>query len=278
MTDGKVWLDTGLRDAAGPHISIFDHGFTVGDGVFEAVKAVDGEPFALTRHLERLARSAVGLGLPPVDLLLVRRAVEATLAANETLPLARIRITYTGGPAPLGSERGGHGPTLAVAVGPAKRHDPSTAVATVPWTRNERGALAGLKTTSYGENALAVTRAHESGASEAVFADTVGRLSEGTGSNIFVVVGGRILTPTLGTGCLPGVTRALVLAWLPEVVEEDVPVEVLQHADEVFLTSTLRDVQGVHRVDARELAAPGPVTKDVMAIFAVRAAADPDPT
>jgi branched-chain amino acid aminotransferase len=277
MSTDKVWVGTGLVDAEAPHLSVFDHGFTVGDGVFEAVKAVGGRPFALTRHLQRLARSATGLGLPTVDVNAVRHAVTETLLANDVPPLARIRITYTAGVAPLGSERGDHGPTLVVAVGAARPHADVTAIATAPWPRNERGALAGIKSTSYAENAKALAGAQRAGASEAVFADTTGRLCEGTGSNIFVVRDGRVLTPTLDTGCLAGVTRALVLAWVPDAEETDLPMEVLQDSDEIFLTSTLRDVQGVHRVDGRELAAPGPVTKDVMGVFAERSAAEHDP-
>ena len=277
MSTDKVWVGTGLVDAAGPHVSVFDHGFTVGDGVFEAVKVIGGRPFALTRHLARLARSAAGLGLPAVDTAQVRHAVTETLLANDVAPLARIRITYTAGEAPLGSERGVHGPTLAVAVGAIKPHAEATAIATVPWVRNERGALAGIKSTSYAENVLALAKAHAAGATEAVFADTTGRLCEGTGSNVFVVREGRILTPTLDTGCLAGVTRALVLQWVPEAEETDLPMSVLWDSEEIFLTSTIRDVQGVHRVDGRELPAPGPVTKEVMAVFAERAAADHDP-
>jgi branched-chain amino acid aminotransferase len=276
MSTDKVWVGSGLVDAAAPHISVFDHGFTVGDGVFEAVKAVGGRPFALTRHLRRLARSAEGLGLPPVDVDAVRHAVTETLLGNDVPPLARIRITYSAGIAPLGSERGDHGPTLVVAVGPSRAHAETTAIATVPWPRNERGALAGIKTTSYAENAKALSHAQLAGATEAIFADTTGRLCEGTGSNIFVVRDGRVMTPTLDTGCLAGVTRALVLKWVA-AEETDLPIETLLDADEIFLTSTLRDVQGVHRVDGREVAAPGPLTKAAMAVFAERSAEDHDP-
>jgi branched-chain amino acid aminotransferase len=179
--------------------------------------------------------------------------------------------------APLGSERGEHGPTLVVAVGAAKPLADTTAIVTVPWPRNERGALAGIKTTSYAENAKALAQALDAGATEAVFADTTGRLCEGTGSNVFVVRDGRVLTPTLETGCLAGVTRALVLEWVPGAEETDLPLAALQDSDEIFLTSTLRDVQGVNRVDGRELTGPGPVTKDVMAVFAERSAAEHDP-
>ncbi|MEU0004949.1 aminodeoxychorismate lyase [Streptomyces sp. NPDC006314] len=272
----RIWLDGGLRDLESAHVSVFDHGLTVGDGVFETVKAVDGRLFALTRHLDRLTRSARGLGLPDPDHDEVRRACAAVLEADP-MPLGRLRITYTGGYGPLGSDRGDQGPTLVVALGETTRRPDSTAVITVPWTRNERGALTGLKTTSYAENVVALARAHQHGASEALFGNTVGQLCEGTGSNVFVVLDGEIHTPPVASGCLPGITRALTVEWTG-AKETDLPLDVLQRADEVFLTSTLRDVQAVHRVDDRELTGtPGPVTAKAMRIFDERSGQDLDP-
>ncbi|MFE4591495.1 aminotransferase class IV [Streptomyces laurentii] len=272
----KLWVNGALRDAGDALVSVLDHGLTVGDGIFETVKAERGETFALTLHLERLTRSARGLGLPDPDLDEVRRACAAVLEANP-MELGRLRITYTGGLSPLGSERGGTGPTLVVALGETGRRPDTTAVITVPWTRNERGALTGLKTTSYAENVVALARAREQGASEALFANTVGQLCEGTGSNVFVVVDGRVLTPPVSSGCLAGITRALAVEWTG-AEETDLPLEILDSADEIFLTSTLRDIQAVRRTDERELAgAPGPVTAKAMRIFAERAAHDRDP-
>ncbi|MCM2577113.1 aminotransferase class IV [Streptomyces meridianus] len=272
----KIWLDGGLRDVDDARVSVLDHGLTVGDGVFETLKATRGGAFAMARHLERLARSARGLGLPEPDRDEVRRACEAVLEA-EPVELGRLRITYTGGLSPLGSDRGTAGPTLVVAVGATTRRPDSTAVVTVPWTRNERGALTGLKTTSYAENVVALARAHESGASEALLANTAGQLCEGTGSNVFVVLGGEIHTPPLASGCLAGITRDLVIRWTGARETELTP-DVLERAEEIFLTSSLRDVQAVHRVDGRELAdAPGPVTAKAMRVFDERAAADNDP-
>jgi branched-chain amino acid aminotransferase len=272
----RIWVDGGLREAADATVSVLDHGLTVGDGVFETLKAQEGRAFATTRHLARLARSARGLGLPEPDLDEVARACAAVLAAN-SVPLGRLRVTYTGGPSPLGSDRGDAGATLVVALGPANPRPDTTAAITVPWTRNEKGALSGLKTTSYGENVVALARAHAAGASEALFANTQGQLCEGTGSNVFVVVGGRLLTPPLESGCLAGITRELVAEWTG-AEEAELPLDVLAEADEVFLTSTLRDVQAVHRVDDRTLAgAPGPVTAKAMRVFAERSAADTNP-
>lgn len=272
----RIWLDGTLRDAEEAKVSVLDHGLTVGDGVFETLKAQDGTLFALTRHLERLTRSARGLGLPDPDLDEVRRACAAVLEANP-MPLGRLRITYTGGLSPLGSDRGETGPTLVVAMGETARRPDTTAVITVPWVRNERSPLAGLKTTSYAENVVALARAHRDGASEALFGNTLGQLCEGTGSNVFVVLDGELHTPPVASGCLAGITRALAVEWTG-ARESDLPLDVLERAEEVFLTSTLRDVQAVHRVDGRTLAlAPGPVTAKAMRVFEERAASDIDP-
>jgi branched-chain amino acid aminotransferase len=262
----RAWINGDLlSDPTAPVLGVTDHGFTVGDGVFEAIKVVDGRPFALTRHLERLARSAAGLGLPEVDDAAVRRGVAAVLE-DQALPLGRIRITYTGGPAPLGSGRGDAPPTLVVVADSMQPWPASTAVATVPYPRNERGALAGLKTTSYAENVVALAAAHERGASEAIFANLAGNLCEGTGSNVFYVVDGELRTPTLASGCLAGVTRALILEWYGGR-EVDEPIEAVAAASEVFLASTTRDVQAVSRWDERELEAPGPITREVAALW-----------
>ncbi len=274
-----VWLNGALVVEAEARVSALDHGLTVGDGVFETMKVVDGTPFALTRHLARLRHSADGLGLPvPADDVL-RAAVADTIAANpEAARTAhRLRITLTGGPGPQGTDRGTSGPTLLVALAPARPWPVTSKVVVVRWTRNERAATVGLKTTSYADNVVALAHAKAAGGSEAVFANSVGMLCEGTGSNVFVVVDGAVLTPPLSSGALGGVTRALVLEW-SRAVEHDLPLSVLDEAEEIFLTSSTRDVQGVHAVGDRALvAAPGPVTVEIAATFAARGGADLDP-
>jgi branched-chain amino acid aminotransferase len=210
-----------------------------------------------------------------VDEQQVRRAVDAVLEGQD-LPLGRIRITYTGGEAPLGSGRGDAPPTLVVVADAMKPYESPTAVVTVPWPRNERGALAGLKSTSYAENVIALAHAAERGASEAIFANLAGNLCEGTGSNVFYVVDGELRTPTLASGCLAGISRALLLEWY-DGREVDEPIDVLARADEIFLVSTTRDVQAVARCDDRDLQAPGPVTAQAMAVWATREAEDLDP-
>lgn len=272
----RVWFNGALLDdPTTPVIRVDDHGLTVGDGVFEAIKVVDSRPFALTRHLDRLDFCAAGLGLPAPDRVEVETAIAAVLA-EEDLPLGRLRVTWTAGPAPLGSGRGGGPPSLVVVASPMEPAATSTHAVRVPWVRNERGAVAGLKTTSYAENVVALAYARERGASEAILANTLGNLCEGTGSNVCYVIDGEARTPTLGSGCLAGVTRALVVEWC-DVVEVDEPLAVLDEAEEVFLVSTTRDVQPVSRLDDRELGEPGPVTLRAMTTWASRAAEDIDP-
>lgn len=275
MTE-QVWVNGSLMDAADATISIFDHGLTVGDGVFETLKAVDGRPFATRRHLERLHRSADGLDLRlPFSDDELRRAMAEVLASHD-LPLARVRVTVTGGTAPLGSERGEAPATVVVAVGPLHEMPPSTAVSVVPWPRNERGAMAGIKTTSYAENVKALAFAKASACTEAIFPTTTDLLCEGTGSNVFVGIGGRLLTPPLSSGCLAGVTRELVLE-VTDAIEEDIPMAGFLAADEVFLTSTGRDVQAVDRIDDRRLPVPGPLTQAAERAFHALAATTDDP-
>jgi branched-chain amino acid aminotransferase len=260
-----------LTDPDAPAVAARDHGLTVGDGVFEVVKVVEGRPFALEPHLERLVRSARGLGIAEPDLDAVRRGIAAVLE-GERLALGRVRVTWTNGLAPLGSERGAGPGSLVVSAAPMDPWADTSAVATVPWPRNERGALAGLKTTSYGENVRALALALERGASEAIFTNLAGRLCEGTGTNVFYVVDGQLRTPTLDGGCLAGITRRLVLDWYG-AVEVDEPIDVVvEQASEAFLTSTTRDVQGIHRWDDRELNAPGPVTTEVRKVWQEREA------
>lgn len=280
-----VWVDDRLVPAADAQVSVFDHGFTVGDGVFETTKLVHGRPFALTRHLARLATSAAAIGLPCPAEHRVRAGVFAVAAQVGDLALARLRITVTGGAAPLGSGRGAAPVTLVVAAAPVPPRAATESVAVVPWRRNEHGATTGVKSTSYAENVVALAAAGRAGAGEAVLANTAGELCEGTGTNIFCVHRDRVRTPPLSSGCLAGVTRALVLLWCPEVAEEALSLADLAGADEVFLTSSTRDVQGVHAVDGRRpggerAPVPGPVTARVAAAFAAAAAAaaaDDDP-
>lgn len=272
----RAWVNGQiLEDPKAAAIAVIDHGFTVGDGVFEAIKVVAGKPFALSRHLQRLAVSAKGMGLPPVDEQEVRRGV-AAVVQGQPLPLGRVRITYTGGEAPLGSGRGDHPPTLVVVADVMKPREGTTFVVSVPWPRNERGALVGLKTTSYAENVVALAYAAERGASEAIFANLAGNLCEGTGSNVFYVVDGEIRTPSLAVGCLAGISRALLLEWYG-AREIDEPIDVLLGASEIFLVSTTRDVQAVRQFDDTKLETPGPITSEAMRVWSTKERENLDP-
>jgi branched-chain amino acid aminotransferase len=278
----RLWVGTRTRGSlvadTSAQVNVLDHGFTVADGVFETLKVTPAGAFALTRHLRRLASSSAALGLPQPDMDVVRAAVAEVVAANaaDLGPLGRLRITYTAGVAPLGSDRGDAEPTLVVAVAAAPPWPETTTAVTVPWPRNERSPLAGVKSTSYAENVVALRYAHERGASEAVFANTTGELCEGTGTNVFVVVDGEVLTPPLASGCLGGITRELVLEWFGGR-EEALAASVLESADEVLLTSSTRDVHPVVRMDERSWSSAGPVGRALRAAFAERVAEDVDP-
>ena len=267
----RVWVNGRLTGVGEPAVAALDHGLTVGDGAFETCKVDQGQVFAATRHARRLDATLAGLGLPTADHGYLAEGIAAVLGAGPRIEFGRLRYSVTGGAGPLGSDRDDSPLTYIVTVGEQTRPPASASVAVVPWVRNERSAVAGLKTTSYAENVVALAYAKERGAIEAVFANTRGELCECTGSNVFVVRDGVILTPPLDSGCLAGITRAVTIEWCREegmdVREEAMPVEVLGEADEVFITSSTKDVLAVHGVDDRPLE-PGPVTARAAALFA----------
>ncbi|MBT3970314.1 MAG: 4-amino-4-deoxychorismate lyase [Actinobacteria bacterium] len=269
MTDfssGACWVNGQLVDRSTPSISAVDHAIVVGDGVFETLQVAGGTPFALTRHLARLRFSSDGLGLLPPDDDQVRQAVASVLDADPQAGL--VRITWSSGAGPLGSSRGDGPGTLIVATQKTNVWEASTRVHLCPWTRNEHGALVGLKTTSYAENVLALDAAHQRQCSEALFLNTAGLLCEGTGTNLFVVVDDQLVTPPLSSGCLAGITRALVLE-VTDAQEGDLHPDDLAQASEAFLTSSTRDVQAISHIDDLALPqAPGPQTQAAAVAFA----------
>lgn len=288
----RFWVAGGLVPAEQARIDVMDHGFTVGDGVFETLKTVTDPdvgvvPFAMDRHIDRLTQSAAGMGFAAPDVDVVRDALLAVCAANPELAAGgRLRVTLTSGAGPLGSDRSPAGATLAVAASPAVAWPPTATVARSPWPRNERSPLVGLKSTSYAENVLALAHAKRLGAGEALLANLSGDLCEGTGSNVFLVRDGQVTTPPLSSGCLAGITRGLVLQWCADagigVLEQDIPAEELATAQELFLTSSTRDVHPVAEVldeaGAAAWAAPvGPITRQVAQLFRVRSQADWNP-
>jgi branched-chain amino acid aminotransferase len=198
--------------------------------------------------------------------------VAAVLAAGEGR-IGRLRLTMTSGPGPLGSARGDAGPTLSVIGAPASAWPAVAQVATVPWVRNERSAVAGLKTVSYADNVVALAAAHRRGADEALLANTRDELCEGTGTNVFVVVDGELVTPPLSSGCLAGITRSLVLG-TSDVRERPLPFDVLTRVEEAFLTSSTRGVHPVATIDGRVLPdAPGRLTLAAAAAYEAHARA-----
>ena len=260
-------------------VSVTDHGLVVGDGVFEALKVIEGGPFSVQRHLDRLSRSAKSLGLPAPDHDLLREGIAAVLS-DRSWDEGKIRITYTGGLGPLGSQAAFGPTTLVIAADSRVVSDPVGTIVTVPWTRNENGAMAGVKSTSYAENVRGLAYAAERDADESIFVNTAGHVCEGTGSNIFFVFGSgadaEVVTPPLSAGPLRGVTRDLLLEWC-DITERDLTLDEAKAADEVFITSSLRDVQGVNRWDDQRYDAVGAKTAEIARTFAERCVADLEP-
>ncbi|MFD6445894.1 aminotransferase class IV [Promicromonospora sp. NPDC060204] len=256
-----IWTEGRMVAPGEAALSAVDHGITVGDGVFETCAVLNGQAFALTRHLARLERSASGMGMAPLDLRKVRDGVDAVLAASPDA--GRLRITVTDGIGPLGSGRSDTPQTVVVAATEAVVV-PTGRAARSPWTRNENSAVAGLKTTSYAENVVALADAIGKGADESVFANTAGDLCEGTGSNVFLELDGELVTPPLSVGCLAGITRELLLEWgaeagLPvrEAKDGELPFSVLDRVSageaKMLLTGSVRNVQPTVWLDGADL-------------------------
>lgn len=265
-----VWLNGSLLPAAEARISPFDQGFLLGDGVFETLAARQSLPVAAGEHWRRLLNSCAKAGLEAPSENLFQAALQAVITANN-LHDARLRITLTRGESPPGSPSSLANQTFLATAVPLKPWPPAERVCLAPWTRNEKGALCGIKSLSYAENLLALAHAHSLGCGEALLSNTRGELCEGTGSNVFLVIQGRLVTPPLSSGCLAGVTRALVLDACQQegvaVSEEPVPVTGLQNCEELFLTSSTRDVHPVTQIGERMLHAPGPMTLQVMQAY-----------
>lgn len=283
-----IWSNGRLHGPEDLLLSGVDHGLTVGDGVFETCAVYDGTAFALSRHLRRLKRSAEGLGLAAPDEGAIREGVAAVLA-DAGPDVGRLRITLTGGPGPLGSHRFAaedQHQSILVLAGPGARSEVSRVIR-VPWVRNERSSVAGLKTTSYAENVVAVAEAYRRGADEAVLANTVGDLCEGTASNVFVERDGELVTPPLSSGCLAGITRELLLEWsaaagLPvrEAAAGELRYEVLDDVADgsayLMMSGSIRNVSPVASLDGVDIDL-GPVSLEAQRLFQARLADDLDP-
>jgi branched-chain amino acid aminotransferase len=267
-----VWLDGTLVPAAEASVPVTDHGLLLGDGVFETLVAVDGRPELWSRHLRRLRHGLAAVGIDPgLDDESLRAAVVAV--ASDRPGRARVRLTITAGPGPLGPVRGPRA-TVAVMADPLGDGPTTLRLVTAPWVRNERSPVAGLKTTSYAEGVALLAHARRHDADEVVLCDTRGRVSESATANLVVGTGGIGLTPGLEAGCLPGVVREVLLE-AGAVAEADLPLTALAVADELLVTSSTRGVVPVSHLDGRPLPeVGGPVAQRAAAAFAAAVAAD----
>lgn len=238
-----------------------DRGFTLGDGLFETIRVRAGRPTRLDAHLARLRAGAAILDLPvrSSDQAL-GDAMVAVLAANG-LPEGVLRLTVTRGPAPRGLlPPATPMPTVLVTVGPLPPPGgPLTAVVAAGTRRNEHSPLSRCKCLNYLDNVLARQEAARRGADEAILLNTAGRLAETTIANLFLVVEGRVVTPPVTDGALPGVMRAEAIA-ATGALERSLDPGDLTRAEEVFATNAL-GVKAIVQVDGRPVGGgePGPV-------------------
>ncbi len=255
MPTSVLFHDGKLLENSTPLVAVCDQALVMGQGVFETLIAHQGQVFAFDRHMDRLENSAGLMGIRLPDRESVAADIDRTLSESGfgDLDKARIRLTLTGG---IGDKRFSDEesePQFFIEISPAPSFGDFATLVTVPFVRNDRGALAGAKTINYGENAVALRLARETGADEAIFGNTRDLLCEGTWSNIFVFTKGNWITPPLTSGCLPGVTRALVLELGFKIEEGDLPMEDLTSIEGGFLTSTLRGLQAIGSIDGRTM-------------------------
>jgi len=262
----RVWLDGRIVEAEHACVSPADHGFLLGDGVFETLRSYDGRLFGLAEHLERLAAAAQVLAIPLPPLAELSRASVEVLEAN-AIPNARLRITVTSGAGPSGLARGAGPATVLITASPLRVWPEATTAVVLPWAHDEAAPLAGVKTTSRAESVLALRRARSMGADEALFLNRAGNLCEATTANVFVVRNGMVATPPLFAGCLAGITRERVLRLCPELEiessEVDIAGEALPTAEELFLTSSTREIQPLVELNGQLVGdgQPGRITR-----------------
>ena len=264
-----VWVNGERREAAGLHLSAYDRGLTLSDGVFETMRVRGGQVFRLDRHLARLDHALRVLDIPRRSEIRdwILEPLRA-LASGE----ASIRLTVTRGVGIGVMPSTDVHPTVIVAVSqlpvfPSSIYDDGLKMHIASGRRNERAMTSGLKTLAYTDAVAALLEARQAGAGEALFLDTEGHCSEATSSNLFVWRRGTLLTPPVSCGALPGITRATVLELatalgVPSAEHIVGPGEVIT-ADEVFLTSSLRGLApvvqiGPHRIG---MGAPGVLTR-----------------
>ena len=270
-----VAIDGALVPSERAVVSVYDRGFLYGDAVFETIRTYGGEPFKLEEHAERLAWSAerLGMALPlaPSDVVLeVRRNLSEVRAEHPAVGDLVARIMVTRGEGPFGLDpAGANQPRRVTFIHPYKPLPASyleDGVSVVTRTAyRPSDAAKGAKVGNYLESIVLLREARAQGAHEAIVVDGQGRVLEGTTSNVFAVKGGELLTPPTTLPLLPGMTRRLVLEAAPEVglvaAERMLTVADLLAADEVFITSSIREVLPVTRVDDRPIGGGRPGTK-----------------
>ncbi len=281
MITAAVNINGRLSDAAHASVSVFDHGFLFGYGVYETLRTYSRVPFLFDRHMKRLRSSASMIHVPvPVDDREMLRRIEQTMDAVPDLAEAYIRILLTRGEGEFSYDaKAAASPTLVIIVKPFPEPAPAKfekgiRIATVSIMRNHPDSVNPLiKSDNLLNNALAMQEALSKGGEEAVMKNHLGEIAECSQSNLFIVRGGRAITPPLTAGLLAGVTRAFIFevgreAGIP-VVEETIRPEDLFGADEVFITGTTREVTPVVQIDDRRIGdgTPGPITKKLLARF-----------
>ena len=276
-----VSLDGAIVPRGRAVVSVYDRGFLYGDTVFETLRVYRGAPYLLGEHLARLAGSAALVGIDlPVGLDAIEREVRAALAAAAE-PEAVVRVTLSRGEGPLGLDPStATRPRRVVFVeplgsGPAAVQASGIAVRLVP-TRRAADLVPAAKVGAYLDAVVAVRAARAQGDDEAIVVDPAGLVVEATAANVFALVdrpeGPTLVTPPEGA-LLPGITRRRVIelahAASMAVAESPLTAEDLAGAGEAFLTSSVREIVPVVRVDGRPVAdgAPGPVTRRLQAAY-----------
>lgn len=252
------WLDS-LEFPASPT----DRGVMHGLGLFETILAVDGRPVFAASHRARLLESCARLGWQPAVPEL-QPVIEELLRCNEIVTgRARVRLAVTAGSGRVQNLALGTDHVVWLIASPAAEPPATTSANLSPWRRNERSALAGLKSASYAENLLALEHADRLGFEETIFLNNSGQVCEAATANVFVVKDGCVRTPPLASGCLPGITRGVVIELAARLgipcAESPLAAADLDAADEIFITSSIRGVMGLARFEGR-LLPPGQVT------------------
>jgi len=266
-------IDGIISPAAEARVSVLDNGFTFGDSVYETLRTYAGRPFHLDRHLLRLRDSArtLGIALPLADGELGARVDAVLTRAGNEESYIRFIVSRGVGDISYRFERV-QGPTVVVVVKPYEPppvllYEEGALAIVSSVRRNHRLALdPAIKCCNLLNNILAVREAQAQGALEPIMLNQEGEVAEGASANVFLVKDGRLVTPPLTAGILPGVTRGVVIALAHELglpmAEETVRVPQLMEADEVFFTSSLKEVMPVRAIGDRRLGSgrPGPVT------------------